>query len=109
MFNDSVEIKQDLVGGKYNIFSEYSLPNSCQQTKGLVALQIAGVNKHDLGQYKCKLLDPDTVLAVKDIPLLEDGMFFLCVLSNWLCKVISNNLYLTQYFSYSNKLHFRHN
>lgn len=93
MFNDSVEIKQDLVGGKYNIFSEYSSPNSCQQTKGLVALQIAGVNKHDLGQYKCKLLGPDTVLAVKDIPLLEDGMFF-CVLSHWLCKVISNNLFI---------------
>ena len=100
MFNDSMEIT-DLFGN-YQISISHSPPNSCQQTtmKGLVALQITGVNKHHLGQFKCKLLDPDTVLAVKDIPLLEDSMFFLCVLSNWLCKVISNNLYLTQYFSY---------
>ena len=85
MFNDSVEIKQDFVRGKYYIFSEYSSPNSCQKTKGLVALQIARVNKHDLGQYKCKLFDSATVLAVKDIPLLEDGRFF---------SVFSNCLYL---------------
>ena len=77
MFNDSVEIRP-VYGGNYDIVSTSFAPNSCQQTRSLVELQITGVNKHDLGQYKCKLLDPDTVLAVKDIPLLEDGMFFLC-------------------------------
>ena len=87
IFNDSVEIRKEAFGGgKYGIFSEYSSPNSCQQTKGSVALQIARVNTHDLGQYKCKLLDPDSVIAVKDIPLLEDGRFF---------SVVSNSLYLT--------------
>ena len=82
IFNDSVEIrKQAFGGGKYGIFSEYSSPNSCQQTKGFVALQIARVNTHDLGQYKCKLLDSDSVIAVKDIPLLEDGRFSVLFLT----------------------------
>ena len=90
IFNDSVEIrKQTFGGGKYGIFGEYSSPNSCQQTKGSVALQIARVNTHDLGQYKCKLLDSDSVIAVKDIPLLEDGRFV---------SVVFNSLYLTAFF-----------
>ena len=94
IFNDSVEIKQAFGGGKYGIFSEYSSPNACQQTKGAVTLQIARVNKHDLEQYKCKLLVSNSVLAVKDIPLLEDGRFF-SVFSN--CLYLFFLLYLTQH------------
>ena len=86
IFNDSVEITQFIGVGKYYILSVYYPPNACQQTKGAVTLQIARVNKHDLGQYKCKLLVSNSVLAVKDIPLLEDGRFF---------SVFSNCLYLT--------------
>ena len=67
------EIKED---GKYKIISMHSPPNSCQQTKGLVALEISNVSKHDLGHYKCGLLMSDRKLAERDIPFYDFGELY---------------------------------
>ena len=83
-FEESREIKENS-DGKYKIFSNYSTPNLCQQTKGLIALQIANVTKHDLGQYKCELLESSILLAVKDISFYKYGgmLFYVFVFCNF--------------------------
>jgi len=67
------EIKED---GKYKIIFMHSPPNSCQQTKGLVALEIANVSKHDLGHYKCGLQMSGIKLAERDIPFYDFGELY---------------------------------
>ena len=75
-FKDSREIKAN-DDEKYNIFSSYSAPNLCQQTKGFSALQIANVSIHDFGKYRCELLESGVLLAVKDITFYAyEGMPF---------------------------------
>jgi len=67
------EIEED---GKYKIISMHSPPNSCQQTNGLVTLEIANVSKHDLGHYKCGLQMSDIKLAERDIPFYDFGELY---------------------------------
>jgi len=62
------EIKED---GKYKTSHWHSLPNSCQQSKGSVVLQIENVSKLDFGQYLCELRMSYTKLAVQDVRLYE--------------------------------------
>ena len=67
------DLKED---GRYKIFSEYSPPNSCEQSKGLVAFQIGNVSKHDFGQYMCSLQMSGVTLAEKGISFYELGKFY---------------------------------
>ena len=66
MFKNGREIAN--VSGKYKIFSAFSVPNSCQHTKGVVYLYVENVTREDLGTYKCALLESDLEIAVEDVP-----------------------------------------
>ena len=70
--NHGGEIKEH-THGKYEKFESYSTPDSCQQSKGLVALQIRNVSSQDLGQYKCGLQLSDMILAEKDVSFFDFG------------------------------------
>ena len=80
LFNNGTEITNAF--GKYKILNAFSSPNSCQQKKGTVSLQIENLTKEDLGTYKCALLEYDMEIAVDDVPLYEYGMFsaLYCIL-----------------------------
>ena len=73
MFKNGREITN--VFGKYKIFSAFSVPNSCQHTKGVVYLHVENVTREDHGTYKCALLESDVEIAVEDVPFY--GMFYL--------------------------------
>ena len=70
--NDGGEINEHAYG-KFEIFASYSTPDSCQQSKGLVALQIRNVSSQDLGQYKCGLQLSGMILAEKDVSFFDFG------------------------------------
>ena len=71
MFKNGREITN--VYGKYKILSTFSQPNSCQQTKGAVYLQVENLTREDLGTYMCALLESGTKIAVADVPFYEYG------------------------------------
>ena len=73
MFNNGTEITNAF--GKYKILNAFSSPNSCQQKKGTVSLQIENLTREDLGTYKCALLESDMEIAVEDVSLYGYGMF----------------------------------
>ena len=73
------EIKEN---GKYKILSMHFPPNSCQQTNGLIALEIANVSKQDLGQYKCGLQMSGIMLAERHIPFYDFGEHYWEFISN---------------------------